>query len=65
MKKYDGKVIYISETTSRLGDKCVILLPIHALTGFDIVAYPLGKGKIASEMPVPHSLGKYFQHHEI
>ena len=22
-------------------------------------------GKIASEMPVPHSLGKYFQHHEI
>ena len=21
--------------------------------------------KIASEMPVPHSLGKYFQHHEI
>ena len=23
------------------------------------------KQKIASEMPVPHSLGKYFQHHEI
>ena len=23
------------------------------------------KLKIASEMPVPHSLGKYFQHHEI
>ena len=21
--------------------------------------------KIASEMPVPHSLGKYYQHHEI
>ena len=21
--------------------------------------------KVASEMPVPHSLGKYFQHHEI
>ena len=21
--------------------------------------------KIASEMPIPHSLGKYFQHHEI
>ena len=41
MKKYDGKVIYISETTSRLGDKCVILLPIHALTGFDTVAYKL------------------------
>ena len=48
MKKYDGKVIYISETTSRLGDKCVILLPIHALTGFDTVAYPLGKGKISA-----------------
>ena len=25
----------------------------------------LQKEKIASEMPVPHSLGKYFQHHEI
>ena len=27
-----------------------------------MVGLPL---KIASEMPVPHSLGKYFQHHEI
>ena len=45
MKKYDGKVINISETISRLGDKCVILLPIYALTGFDTVSYPLGKGK--------------------
>ena len=25
----------------------------------------LNPEKIASEMPVPHSLGKYFQHHEI
>ena len=48
MKKYDGKVINISETTSRLGDKCVILLPIHALTGFDTLSYPLGKGKISA-----------------
>ena len=30
----------------------------------DIVQTRLLK-KIASEMPVPHSLGKYFQHHEI
>ena len=26
---------------------------------------PHPSNKIASEMPIPHSLGKYFQHHEI
>ena len=48
MKKHDGKVINISETTSRLGGKCVTLLPIHVLTGCDSVSYPLGKGKISA-----------------
>ena len=48
MKKYGGKVINISETTSRLGGNCVSLLPIHALPGCDIVSYPLGKGKISA-----------------
>ena len=48
MKKYDEKVINISETTSRLGGKCVTLLAIHALTGCDTVSYPLGKGKISA-----------------
>ena len=48
MKKYDGTVINISETASRLGSKCITLLPLHALTGCDTVSYPFGKGKISA-----------------
>ena len=29
------------------------------------ILYVIISEKIASEMPVPHSLGKYFEHHEI
>ena len=33
--------------------------------GVSTPSSPIVGLKIASEMPVPHSLGKYFQHHEI
>ena len=31
-----------------LGDKCVQLLPMHAITVCDRVLYPFGKGKVSS-----------------
>ena len=41
-------------------DIIIIILPLYILY-YGIMSIE----KIASEMPVPHSLGKYLQHHEI
>ena len=35
MKKYDGKVIDITATVEKLGDKCLDLMPADALSGCD------------------------------
>ena len=43
MKRFDGK-----STVMALGDKCVQLLPMHAITGCDTVSYTFGKGKVSS-----------------
>ena len=43
MKRFDGKT-----TVMALVDKCVQLLPMHAITGCDTVSYPFGKGKMSS-----------------
>ena len=43
MKRFDGK-----STVMVLGDKCVQLLPMHAITGCDTVSYTFGKGKMSS-----------------
>ena len=48
MRKYDGKIIDISATALKLGDKCFDLLAVHALSGCDTVSYPFGKGKISA-----------------
>ena len=46
----------------RLADATV---PLRGLMITLMVLKTRNNIKIASEMPVPHSLGKYFQHHEI
>ena len=43
MKRFDGK-----STVMALGDKCVQLLHMHAITGCDTVSYTFGKGKVSS-----------------
>jgi len=48
MRKYDGKLIDITATALKLGDKCFDLLAVHALSGCDTVSYPFGKGKISA-----------------
>ena len=48
MRKYNGKIINISATVAKLGNKCSDLLAVHALSGCDTVSYPYGKGKIST-----------------
>ena len=45
MEKWDGTVLDIHATVVKLGDKCVQLPGMHALSGYDPVSYPYGKGK--------------------
>ena len=48
IKRFDGKTIDINASAMALGDTCVQLLPMHAVTGCDSVLYPFGKGKVPS-----------------
>ena len=48
MKRFNGKTIDINATAMTLGDMCVQLLPMHAITGCDSVSYLFGKGKVSS-----------------
>ena len=43
MKWFDRKTIDINATAMALGDKCIQLLPMQAITGCDSVSYPFGK----------------------
>ena len=45
MKKSDGLVININASAAQLGEKCLDILAMHALTGCDTTSYPFGKGK--------------------
>ena len=48
MRKYNGKIIYITATAALLGNKCSDLLPVHAFSEYDTILYPYGKGKVSS-----------------
>ena len=48
MKQFDGKTIDINATAMPLGDKCVKLLPMHAITVCDSVSYTFRKGNVSS-----------------
>ena len=38
MNRFDGKTLNINATAMTFGDKCVQLLPMHAITGCDSVS---------------------------
>ena len=40
MKRWDGSIIDINATCNELGPKCLKLLGMHALSGYDTVSYP-------------------------
>ena len=48
MRKYNGKIIDITATAAKLGNKCSDLLPVHTLSECDTVLYPYGKGKVSA-----------------
>ena len=48
MRNYNGKIIDITATAAKLGNKCLDLLPVHALSECDTVTYPYGKGKVSA-----------------
>ncbi|XP_014670374.1 PREDICTED: uncharacterized protein LOC106811314 isoform X2 [Priapulus caudatus] len=48
MEKWDGSVLDINATVTKLGIKCKEILGMHALSGCDTVSYPNGKGKVSA-----------------
>ena len=48
MRKYNGKIIDITATAAKLGNKCSDLLPVRALSECDTVSYPHGKGMVSA-----------------
>ena len=50
MRKYNGKIIDITTTVAKLGNKCSDILRVHALSGCDTVSYPYGKGMVVNLM---------------
>ena len=48
MERWDGSVLDINATCAYLGQKCLQLPGMHALSGCDTTSYPYGKGKITA-----------------
>ena len=48
LERWDGSVLDINATCANLGQKCLQLLGMHALSGCDTTSYPYGKGKVTA-----------------
>ena len=48
MERWDGAVLNINQTCTKLGVKCIQLLGMHALTGCDTSSFPFNKSKVSS-----------------
>ena len=48
MERWDGTVLDINQTCTKLGYKCIQLLGMHALTGCDTTSFPFNKGKVSA-----------------
>ena len=46
MEHWDGSVLDINATYADLGQKCLQLLGMHALSGYDTTSYPYCKGRV-------------------
>ena len=45
MKRWDGAVLNINQTYTKLGFECLQLLGMHTLTGCGTTSFPFNKGK--------------------
>ena len=48
MERWDGMVLDINQTCTKLGSKCLQLRGMHALTGCDTTSFPFNKGKVSA-----------------
>ena len=48
MERWDGSVFDINAICTDLGQKCLQLLSMHALSGCDTTSYPYGKGNLTA-----------------
>ena len=48
IEKWDGTVVNINDTVSRLGSTCSGILGMHALSGCDTASYLNGKGRVSA-----------------
>ena len=48
IERWDGTVPDINQTCIKLGSKCLQLLGMHALTGWDTTSFPFNKGKVSA-----------------
>ena len=48
MERWDGAVLDINQTCTKLSSKCLQLLGMHALTGCDTTSFSFNKGKISA-----------------
>ena len=46
MERWDGSLFDINAICADLGQKCLQLLCMHALSGCDTTSYPYGKGNV-------------------
>ncbi len=45
MRRFDGTIVGINTTATKLGPSCKYILVMYALTGCDSTSYPFNKGK--------------------
>ena len=48
MERWDGTVLDINQTCTKLGSKCIQLLGMYALTGYDTTSFPFNKGEVSA-----------------
>ena len=48
MERWNGVVVDINATGTKLGHKCLQLMGMHVLSGCDSVSYPFNTGKISA-----------------
>ena len=48
IERWDGAVLNVNQTRTKLGYNCLQLLGMHALTGCDTTSYTFNKDKVSA-----------------
>ena len=63
MERWDGSVLDINGTCADLGQTCLQLLCMHALSGCDTTSYPYGKGNVTALNTMVSGIYQCFSYH--